>query len=595
VERVFAGLIMGLLDLSFLRLRKRIFAGYFLIGFLTFLIILFSYFSINRLFTQFKHFTRFGDNAQLGLTLSRDVTELQRAAELYMNDGLVSAEKQVAYIYDNLMHLISNFNLVDNDRVTKGVDIINKRLHTYHGAFEQVKIQRRLQKKLIDEDIRSYASVTEELTAAYIKTLSRDTDTNKINLANQLMNNILLIEKNTYRYFDSLDATMLSEARKQISETKQLIDELQAAENRADASWNLRFLKINLNDYHEVILEAVQRTRGYLYLVNVVMAADAYEIRYQSEKLSGLVQQEMKSIEEEITAVIRRVTASVLAVSLIFLLLIAVLSYSIGQSISAPILRLTEIFRQLAKGRVHTPIDVDSSKDEIGELTHAAEVFREKNNETRELLQKYQDLSEQLEEKVQDRTRALEMANSKLESLSNTDGLTGLPNRRFFDATLVHEWARSQRSQLSLSVIMVDVDFFKRYNDHYGHQAGDDCLKLIAGVLKRCLKRDTDMAARYGGEEFVIILQDTGTKMAMQIAESLRKEVEEIQLSHEDSELGVLTLSLGVASFDSSHPLQDKDDLIRLADDALYQSKRQGRNRVSLAGHENMSGESAFL
>lgn len=574
---------MGLLDLSFLRLRKRIFAGYFLIGFLTFLIILFSYFSINRLFTQFKHFTRFSDNAQLGLTLSRDVTELQRSAELYMNDGLVSAEKQVAYIYDNLLHLISSFNVINNEELAQGVDVINKRLHTFYSAFEQVKIQRRLQKKLIDEDIRSYASVTEELITSYINTLSHESDKDKLNLANQLLNTILLIEKNTYRYFDTLDLTLLREARSEMTNARQLIEKLQASGNNADTAWNLRFLQINLDDYREAIVEAVQRTRGYLYLVNVVMAADAYEIRYQSEKLSGLVQNEMQGIEEEITAVIRRVTASVLAVSLLFLVLIAVLSYSIGQSISAPIMRLTEIFRQLAKGRVHTPIDVNSSKDEIGELTHAAEVFREKNNETRELLHKYQELSEQLEEKVQDRTRALELANSKLESLSNTDGLTGLPNRRYFDETLMHEWSRSQRSKLPLSLIMVDVDFFKRYNDHYGHQAGDDCLKLIAGVLKRCLKRDTDIAARYGGEEFVIILQDTGVRMAMQIAEALRKEVEQIRMPHEESELGILTLSLGVATFDSSQPLPDKEDLIRLADDALYQSKRHGRNRVSLA------------
>ncbi len=174
----------------------------------------------------------------------------------------------------------------------------------------------------------------------------------------------------------------------------------------------------------------------------------------------------------------------------------------------------------------------------------------------------------------------LEQANAELQKLAALDGLTGIANRRRFDETIRAEWQRAQRNKKPLSLLMCDVDHFKKYNDGLGHQAGDLCLKKVAGALTGCLKRPADLAARYGGEEFALVLPDTSIDGAAQLAESCRTHVERLQLEHPAG--GVVTLSLGVASVvpDNHSTLEE---LIARADKALYASKEAGRNRVSAA------------
>lgn len=165
-------------------------------------------------------------------------------------------------------------------------------------------------------------------------------------------------------------------------------------------------------------------------------------------------------------------------------------------------------------------------------------------------------------------------------TLALIDGLTGLSNRRHFDATLQAEWRRSLRARQPLSLIMVDVDFFKRYNDRYGHQAGDACLQSIAAVLKTSLARSYDTVARYGGEEFVCILPDTPLLGAEKIAASLEAAVRALGIEHEESDVcGVVTISLGVAS---TNPVSGASsaDLLACADAQLYRAKESGRGQV---------------
>ena len=179
--------------------------------------------------------------------------------------------------------------------------------------------------------------------------------------------------------------------------------------------------------------------------------------------------------------------------------------------------------------------------------------------------------------------RALFSANERLKELSSLDGLTGISNRRGFDERLEEEWNRGRRSVTPLSLILLDIDFFKFYNDTYGHLAGDECLISVANSFKKTLHRPADSLARYGGEEFAVILPETNEEGALKIAEDLRKAAESMGLQHETSKVADhVTVSLGSATMIPSEG-SAPSDLIDAADKALYRAKEEGRNRVKAA------------
>ncbi|WP_163834163.1 GGDEF domain-containing protein [Spartinivicinus ruber] len=174
-------------------------------------------------------------------------------------------------------------------------------------------------------------------------------------------------------------------------------------------------------------------------------------------------------------------------------------------------------------------------------------------------------------------------ANEKLTRLAIQDGLTGLSNRRHFDQTLKMEYIRFSRTRSPLSLIICDVDYFKKYNDFYGHDAGDRCLKQVAHILEDIFKRETDLAARYGGEEFAVILPSTGPEDALELANQLRERVCDLQIPHAASPISSwVTVSVGVLTVDESI-ITDLDQLIPTVDKALYRAKDNGRNRVEVA------------
>ena len=179
-------------------------------------------------------------------------------------------------------------------------------------------------------------------------------------------------------------------------------------------------------------------------------------------------------------------------------------------------------------------------------------------------------------------TEQLETANQKLKKMASVDELTQIANRRSFDMYLKREWHRMSREKAHLSLLLCDVDFFKLYNDTYGHQAGDRCLQKVARILKQNAKRPADLVARYGGEEFVIILSRTTAKGAMEIGENIRQQIKELDISHASSQISkVVTLSIGIASI-VPIPSFPVEKLIAKADEALYWAKEQGRDRVVL-------------
>jgi diguanylate cyclase (GGDEF)-like protein len=181
------------------------------------------------------------------------------------------------------------------------------------------------------------------------------------------------------------------------------------------------------------------------------------------------------------------------------------------------------------------------------------------------------------------RTAELQDANAELERLSREDSLTGIANRRCFDPRLREEWLRARRAQEELSLVLCDIDYFKAYNDRYGHTAGDEALRQVAGVLATNLKRPADLAARYGGEEFVLLLPGTGSEDAVALAEEIREQVLELAIMHEASPRDCVTLSFGIATHGVAHTYGAPDLLLKAADQALYRAKDNGRDRIELA------------
>ncbi len=249
--------------------------------------------------------------------------------------------------------------------------------------------------------------------------------------------------------------------------------------------------------------------------------------------------------------------------------LFAVIAY-LSRSILRPILIFKEGAFTVGQGNLDHRIDV---RDGLEMNLLAAEF----NKMTEKLRESYAGL----EKKVEERTKDLNEVNVKLQELSITDGLTGAYNHRYFYGKLSEELSRAQRYGRPLSVIMTDIDHFKRYNDAHGHMEGDNVLKGVASCIRENV-RGQDMVARYGGEEFSVILPETGKKEAAATAERIRQCMLAQPFPNEDTQPGgSLTISLGVSSFPDD--AEDPKDLMKKADDALYRAKENGKNRVEAA------------
>lgn len=204
------------------------------------------------------------------------------------------------------------------------------------------------------------------------------------------------------------------------------------------------------------------------------------------------------------------------------------------------------------------------------------------------------DLIERQTRELDEKNRALELANGRLNRLSMVDGLTEVANRRRFDEALHEEWRRARRARMAgqgstpsvpydaMALLLLDIDYFKQYNDHYGHLAGDACLKQVAATIACAIRRSGDLVARYGGEEFAIILPATPLAGAFGVAERIRGMIWDAAIPHVESPLGRVTVSIGVADV-QGEDCRGETDLVRLADGALYAAKRAGRNRVAQA------------
>jgi diguanylate cyclase (GGDEF)-like protein len=279
-------------------------------------------------------------------------------------------------------------------------------------------------------------------------------------------------------------------------------------------------------------------------------------------------------VEEPLSEAYRPLYAQVARSALLVLigmLLALVASVTMVRQMTRPIRALQDGAALIGKGALDHRLSVTTG-DELEEL---ADSF---NRMAEQLQESYATL----EKKVEERTSELAESNHKLELLSATDALTGIANRRRFDEVLALEWSRATRTGQPLALAMLDIDWFKAYNDHYGHQAGDACLQRVARVISDTICRGADLVARYGGEEFVFIAPATNAETALSLAEKLCEEFRIIAIPHEHAPNGCVTVSIGVASMIPDVEL-NSSILIHAADQAMYRAKELGRNMVVLA------------
>ena len=284
----------------------------------------------------------------------------------------------------------------------------------------------------------------------------------------------------------------------------------------------------------------------------------------------GLFAFQPKSEIDDLISSATQASLAILAISIFIILIVAAwMFYMLG----VPLNRITKHIRRITDGDLDIEnIDVGSRKDELGQLSKAFNTMHDTIKRQIKELNAHRDI---LEQEVKERTKDLEEVNKKLELISKTDELTGLPNRREMNETIANEMGRSSRTHKPFCFIFIDIDHFKNINDTYGHACGDVILKSVAQTI-RGLLRKYDVFARYGGEEFLTLLPETDLEGAAVVAERFRKQIEKMTVRYADFTIKI-TITLGVAKFDDR---LGADRSIQMADKALYQGKEGGRNRV---------------
>jgi diguanylate cyclase (GGDEF)-like protein len=274
---------------------------------------------------------------------------------------------------------------------------------------------------------------------------------------------------------------------------------------------------------------------------------------------------------------------------------VIILNAIINRWLVNPVTELSQASQQISQGNFNHSIH----PSRIRELSTLASSFTQMSQELYQSRQQLEDYSRSLEQTVSDRTQALQQeicqrqaaeaalqnVNQELQRLAYLDGLTQIANRRQFDDRLAVEWRTMKRDQSPLSLILCDVDYFKQFNDAYGHQVGDDCLRQVASAIANAACRSADLPARYGGEEFAILLPNTPLEGAVEVAKVIQTYIHYLEIPHRKSEVSLfVTLSFGVMSLIPSEGVLS-DELVIGADKALYQSKVEGRDRITALTH----------
>lgn len=306
---------------------------------------------------------------------------------------------------------------------------------------------------------------------------------------------------------------------------------------------------------------------------------------WQTEKIDGFGAISIQFSNSELLAATVQVTKLGIGIALSGMAVIALAGLGFGFLLTRRLSILISAAKQMANGDLNVKTGF-KGRDEVSIVGQTFDYMTDKVKGTiAELELQKQELRaarDELEVRVQERTSELQKLNAKLQQLSEMDALTQIPNRRRFDNYLRQELSRAHRAKTPLSLIMLDIDFFKLFNDCYGHQDGDKCLTNVARVIGQVsARRAADLAARYGGEEFTVVLPETDLKGALVIAEKIRQKIESLQMEHRSSEVSAyVTVSVGVATYTTKSPFETQEQLIAEADRWLYEAKHNGRNLV---------------
>jgi diguanylate cyclase (GGDEF)-like protein len=302
--------------------------------------------------------------------------------------------------------------------------------------------------------------------------------------------------------------------------------------------------------------------------------------------------------ESDVMNEIHAGTTKTIALSLMALAGVILFNSWVSRRIAQPIKTLSRASQKMIQGDFSERV----KDSQVKELSVLASSFNQMSQEIQDSRQQLEEYSRSLEQKVNERTQALQsevqrraeaetalqVANVELQKLAYLDSLTQIANRRHFDQRLEQEWLRLQREQSPLSLILGDVDFFKQYNDTYGHVLGDQCLQQVAQAIAAAIRRPADLAARYGGEEFIVLLPNTPLAGAITIAEQIQVQIQALQIPHQQSQVSSwVTMSFGVATQIPS-PAGQPAQFLEQVDHALYQAKMAGRNQVAQAVNKNL-------
>ncbi|MCI5158662.1 MAG: sensor histidine kinase, partial [Candidatus Electrothrix sp. AUS1_2] len=360
-------------------------------------IALLSFYSLRTVSGDFQAvvvFSRYVENIML---FTNRMSEMQRQALLYISTGQNSAADRVGEIYVEMIQGVKGFSGAKQLETEKYFQITSKNLYTYYTTFQEMRNQREIQQRLVREEFRRHATKAQQLIEEKIVGLQGG-DTERILQYYRMLQALLQIEKNAYRYFDSLDSKFVEAALESIRETGEVLDALKGRP-QSDLI-QLGEISAVLARYRSSFLEAVQRTRGYLYLIDVVMAAQVYETIYQSKQFSLAISRESEHVQAQMLENITLLSRLLVIAAIILLLFIGIFSFLISRSITDPLNRLTETFRRLASGSSETEIPKYTLKDELGELTSAAESFKERNRDLEESRTELGRSNEELEQFV---------------------------------------------------------------------------------------------------------------------------------------------------------------------------------------------------
>ncbi len=443
---------------------------------------------------------------------------------------------------------------------------LNSQLDLFRVKFQQFVIQRDQMAALENSSITLGRNLVNTLATMRTNHIGLSNSNELTNIISQVLN----IQWQGQEF--ALTNTLPAAARLRTI-TEQLMTDAEHAHNMPRTD----------NSEHRAFFRMMRDARDYVTMFERFIQQSIQTLQTEKEllTLSDEVYQMSVTLENQSRQHIRQriFNANLMMIVMFGLSLVAAqkLKNFLFVQITTPISRLVGVTKHIASGArsVRAVIDV---KDEIGELADSI-------NQMTDSLQQSEDAlwhaNQTLEQRIRERTEELMESNRQLAALTRTDGLTNIANRRYFDEVLHREHARHIRSGAPLSLILLDVDYFKFYNDHYGHARGDECLRQVAQLLTQSVTRTADFVARYGGEEFVCILPDTPLSGAIIIAETIRQAIIAAAIPHQFSQAAhCVTVSLGVISAHCDSSVSAML-LLNSADRQLYRAKEKGRNCVA--------------